>query len=77
MKEFLVNVFIQPLHAIIYLVFMSTAYEIFFIAPILSIAFLAALSRGEKVVKELLNIRGLTSIHSMSETFGFKMFKKG
>lgn len=75
MKEFLVNVFIQPLHAILYLVFMSAAYEIVFLSPILAIAFLAALSRGEKVVKELLHIRGLTSIHSMSETMGMKMFK--
>ena len=74
MKEFLVNVFIQPLHAILYLVFMSTAYEIVFVAPILAIAFLAALSRGEKVIKELLHIRGLTSIHSMSESM--KLFKK-
>lgn len=54
---------------------MSAAYEIVFLAPILAIAFLAALSRGEKIVKELLHIRGLTSIHSMSETMGMKMFK--
>ena len=75
MKEFLVNVFIQPLHAVIYLVFMSTAYEIVFISPVIAICFLAALSRGEKIVKQLLNIRGLTSIHSMSETMGMKLFK--
>ena len=75
LKEFLVNVFIQPLHAILYLIFMSAAYEIVFLAPILAIAFLAGLSRGEKIVKELLHIRGLTSIHSMSETMGMKLFK--
>lgn len=75
LKEFLVNVFIQPLHAILYIVFMRTAYEIAFLAPLIAVFFLAGLSRGEKVVKELLHIRGLTSIHSMSETMGLKMFK--
>lgn len=76
LKEFLVNVFIQPLHGMLYLVFMSTAYEIAFLAPLIAVFFFAALSRGEKVVKELLHIRGLTSIHSMSETMGLRMFKK-
>ena len=74
-KEFLVNVFIQPLHAILYLLFMTVAYEIALVSPIIAIIFFAGLSRGEKIVKELLHIRGLTSIHSMSETFGMKMFK--
>ena len=42
---------------------------------ILSNTYHLYLRPGEKIVKELLHIRGLTSIHSMSETMGMKMFK--
>ena len=71
----MVNVFIQPLHAMLYLVFMTTAFQIAYIAPILAVLFLSALSQGEKIVRKLLNIDGLTSIKTMSETAGFRLFK--
>lgn len=64
-KELLVNIFIQPLHAIIYVIFIFTANEIAATAPILAIIFLATLTRVEKIVKNVFNMRGLTSIHSL------------
>ena len=69
MKEFMVNVFIQPVHAIVYLIFMVTAFEIVAVAPLFGIVFLMGMSRGEKIIKEMLDIRGMSTIHSMSESF--------
>ena len=67
-KELVVNILIQPLHALLYLVFMYSAGEIAAAAPLFAVAFIMALARGEKIVKGIFNLRGLTSIHSMSET---------
>ena len=66
LKEFLVNVFIQPLHAIIYIVFIASAAEIAAAAPLLAILFFGALSRGEKIIKNIFNMRGLSSINSIA-----------
>lgn len=74
-KELAVNLFIQPLHAFLYMVFMFIAEEIAVVAPIFAIIFLMALSRGEKIVKAVFNLRGMSTIHSMSETL--KLKKKG
>lgn len=65
LKELLVNIYIQPLHALLYVVFIGSAGEIAKHAPLFAILFLAALSRGEKVVKNIFNIRGLSSINSV------------
>ena len=51
MREFMVNVFIQPLHAMLYMVFMYSAGEIAKVAPIFAILFFMGLSRGEKICK--------------------------
>lgn len=64
-KEMMVNIYIQPLHAIMYIVFIASASEIAKAAPLLAIIFLGALSRGEKIVKNIFNIRGLSSINSL------------
>ncbi|MBR6033570.1 MAG: hypothetical protein IKP28_02355 [Clostridia bacterium] len=53
MKEFLVNVFIQPLHALIFIVFMYSIYGIMERAPLLAILFISALSRGEGIVRKI------------------------
>ena len=65
-KEYTVNAFIQPLHAAIYMVFMVSAAEIFTVAPLLAVIFFMTLSRAEKIVKNILGMRKMTSIHSMS-----------
>lgn len=64
-KEIMVNIYIQPLHAMLYIVFIASATEIAKVAPLFAIVFLAALSRGEKIVKNIFNIRGMTSINSL------------
>lgn len=52
-SEFLVNLFIQPLHAILYIVFIYSTYEIMQRAPILAILFLWSLSRGETILRRI------------------------
>lgn len=71
-RELITNLIIQPLHAFLYLVFMFVAEEIAIVAPVFAIIFLMALSRGEKIVKTIFNLRGRATIHSMSETFKLK-----
>lgn len=56
LKEFLVNIFIQPLHALLFLIFMYSIYGIMERAPLLAIVFLAALSRGEQLVRSIFKI---------------------
>ena len=69
MKEFLVNIFIQPLHALLFLIFMYSIYGIMERAPLLAIVFLASLSRGEQLVRAIFKIDG-------TRTFG-GLRKKG
>ena len=53
MKEFLVSIFIQPLHALLFVVFMYSLYGIMERAPLLAIIFISALSRGERIVRTI------------------------
>lgn len=72
LTEFALNVAIQPIHAMIYMVFMAMASNIVSTAPILSIIFLTAISRGERVVRNMLNIKNSTTVQSMSDNFKAK-----
>lgn len=74
-KEYTVNAFLQPLHAAIYMVFMISAYEIFTVAPLLAVIFFAGLSRAERIVKNILGMRKMSSIHSMSAYMPVKKLK--
>ena len=65
LQEILINIFIQPLHLVIYMVFISVAGAIATAAPLLAAIFLIGLSRGEKIVKNVLGIRGANSISSL------------
>ena len=69
MNEYSVNVFIQPVHAAVYMVFIVTAGTIFDKAPFLTVLLFMSLSRTEKIVKNVLGMRNRTSIHSMSDYF--------
>lgn len=64
-KELLINIFIQPIHLIIYSVIIVCAKEIIILAPVLAILFFVGLSRAEKVVKNVLGIRDRRSISSL------------
>lgn len=67
-KEFTINSFIQALHAGSYLVFAYTAGEIAEVAPIVGILFLFAITRVEKIVKEIFEMREAVSIKSVGES---------
>lgn len=75
LEEYMVNAFIQPLHAGVYLVFIVTANEIFKVAPFLAVIFFMTLSRAEKIVKNIFKMRSMSSIHSMSEYMPIKSLK--
>ena len=72
LKEFTITTFIQPLHAALYMVFVSSAYEIFTVAPLLAVLFFMGLSRAEKIVKNIFGMRNMASINSMSAYMPFK-----
>ena len=61
-KEFFVNVFIQPLHALLFVIFIGSVYGIIELAPLLAIIFLAALSRGEQLVRTIFKIERTTAM---------------
>ena len=69
-KEYLINILIQPFQAMLYLVFVYSANEIAIKAPIVGIIFLFSLTRAEKIVKEIFNMRNLSSLSTM------RLFKK-
>ena len=53
LKEFMVNVFIQPIHALLYLIFIYTALFLAGKAPLIAIFFFAVLSKGEKFARTI------------------------
>lgn len=57
-KELMSEIFLQNLHCIAYLVFVVSAGNIALKSPILAIVFFAALSRVEKIVKNVFKIQG-------------------
>lgn len=66
-KEFVVNIFIQPVHIVIYLVFIVSASEIATRVPLFTMIFFGALSRGEKIIKGVFGMRGRKSINSIGK----------
>ncbi len=55
-KAMMGNIFMQSIHLLLFVVFIFTASEIAKKAPIVAIAFFAALSNGEKIVKQLFGL---------------------
>ena len=53
LKEFFINLFIQPIHAAIYIVFVFTAGRIAEKAPMVAMIFLLSLSEVEKIVRKV------------------------
>ena len=75
-KEYTLNIFMQPLHAVLYMIFMTIASNIVKEAPILAVIFLGALSRGERVLRNILNVKNGTTVQSMSDNLKFKEVAK-
>lgn len=71
LQEYSINMLIQPLQAFIYLIFVFSANEIAKVAPVVGIIFLLSLTRAERIVKTIFNMRKLSSMNTM------KLFNKG
>lgn len=67
MKEFLVNVLIQPLHALIYLIFVLTANSIAATSPLVALAMLFAMGAVERMVKVVFDMKGLVSLRGIDK----------
>lgn len=66
-SELMINIMIQPIHALIYLVFMYTANEIAQYSILISILFLLALTKVEKAVLKIFNLKNVVSLKPVSE----------
>lgn len=67
----MMQIFIQPIHLIIYIIFIYSAGEIAKEVPLLAIFFLIALDNGEKIIRSALKIKG-KGLRDMN-----KIFKRG
>ena len=56
LKEFMMTIFIQPIHLIIYVVFVYTAGYIAVEYPVLGVMFLLLLDQSEKLIKRMFNV---------------------
>ena len=66
-SELLKNLFIQPLHLIIYLVFLASAGELFVKYHLLGIIFLLLLTRIEKVLLKLFSMGGAVTLETLQD----------
>ena len=57
-RELMLTIFLQPMHLIIYIVFIYSAGEIAKQAPIIGLIFIIALDNSEKIIKSALKIKG-------------------
>ena len=67
LKELLRNLFVQPLHLIIYLVFLGSAGEIFENFHLLGIIFLLSLTRIEKILLKLFSMSGSLTVGTLQD----------
>ena len=67
MKEFVVNVLIQPLHALIYLIFVLTANVIANQSPLVALAMFMAMGSVERMVKVVFDMKGLTTLRGVNK----------
>lgn len=67
LKEFIVNVLIQPLHALLYLIFVFTANSIAIYSPIVAVTLLMVMGSAERMVKVVFDMKGLTSLRGLNK----------
>ena len=68
LSEMGLNIFIQPAHAVLYMVFMSIASNIIEAAPILAVIFLSGMSKGEKVMRSIISMKNGNTLQSMGDS---------
>ena len=64
-KEMIINVLIQPLHALIYLVIIVTANNIVLNSPTVAILLLLSMERVEKMVRTIFNINDTATFNGI------------
>lgn len=67
LKEYILNVAIQPIHAAIYLVFIYSAGVIAEKSPFVAMLFLCALGRIEKIVRNIFGLTDSVSVKNFSD----------
>ena len=67
MKEFIVNVFIQPLHALIYMILVLTANSIATSSPLVAVALLMSMGSVERMVKVVFDMRNLSTLKGVNK----------
>ena len=76
-KEFILNIIMQPMHALMYMIFFVTAANIASVAPIITVVFLAALSRCERVIRNVFRVNNAITVQSMKDSaISYSNFKK-
>lgn len=67
LNEYCINIFIQPIQAMIYLVFIFTAGEIANYSIFIAAVFLLSMTKIEKMVLHLFNLRNVVSLRPVDE----------
>ncbi len=70
LNEMITNIFIQPLHLLLFLVLLYSAGTIAELYPIIAILFLFGLDKAEKLLRGLLKLRG-TTVEGIEEGMTF------
>lgn len=73
LKEYSTNVFVQPIHCFVYMVFMYMANNIAVRAPLVGVIFLMSLTRTEKIVKSLIAMSAV-SLKGIGDGINAKRF---
>lgn len=72
LKEFILNVLIQPLHALLYIIFVFSANAIASTSPIVALALLMSMGQAERMVKVIFDMKGSVTLRGVN-----KFLKKG
>jgi len=67
LKEFILNVLIQPLHALLYIIFVFSANAIASTSPIVALALLMSMSQAERMVKVIFDMKGSVTLRSVGK----------
>lgn len=67
LKEFILNVLIQPLHALLYIVFVFSANAIAATSPLVGLALLLAMGQAERMVKVVFDMKGVLTLRGVNK----------
>lgn len=67
LKQYIINVIIQPIHAAIYLVFVYSANNIAETAPLIAMVFLLMLGKVENIVRNILGVTDSLTVKNVNQ----------